>query len=156
MYCASAEGHIDLAHLLVEHGADAIAQDKYGWTPLHWALKLGHMGVTHLLIECRVGMIAQDNWVDTIALHVGIGIGKVAHLLLNNGADVTALDNYGWTPLEVAHLLIESGTVTSISASVSHLLVPSNIINLILSVNKPFYLVNSFSIFGSYESSRIT
>jgi ankyrin repeat protein len=35
-------GHPDLARFLVEHGADVAAQDKEGWTLLHWASESGH------------------------------------------------------------------------------------------------------------------
>ena len=30
-------GQVDVARMLIELGADATAQDNYGWTPLHFA-----------------------------------------------------------------------------------------------------------------------
>ena len=42
---------MNVARLLIEHGADAVAQSKDGTTPLHQASERGHVNVAQLLIE---------------------------------------------------------------------------------------------------------
>ena len=44
LYWASEMGYMRVTRWLVEHDADATAQDKYGWTLLHLVLVIGsHM-----------------------------------------------------------------------------------------------------------------
>ncbi len=49
LHLASQRGHVEVASLLVKHGADVIARDKSGSTPLHEALGSGSMEVARLL-----------------------------------------------------------------------------------------------------------
>jgi ankyrin repeat protein len=42
---------VDLAHFLVEHGAEATAQDKRGSTPLHWVVFNDHLDLARILVE---------------------------------------------------------------------------------------------------------
>jgi hypothetical protein len=44
-------GHVAVAKLLLEHGADIHARDNANWTPLHWAAYKGHFDVARLLLE---------------------------------------------------------------------------------------------------------
>lgn len=48
LYLASMEGYVDVAHVLVEHDADAAAQDKDGRTPLRLASLYGHVDLAWL------------------------------------------------------------------------------------------------------------
>jgi len=47
------------AWLLIEHGADAAAQDGDGLTPLHRASEGGHLDVARLLVEHGADAAAQ-------------------------------------------------------------------------------------------------
>ena len=60
LHYASREGHIEVAHFLVECGADARAQDNYGTTPLHLASESGHLDIVRFLIERGADTRAQD------------------------------------------------------------------------------------------------
>src|SRR5579863_6000328 len=51
LHLTSPVGHINLARLLIEHGADGAAQSKDGTTPLHRASFGGHVDLAWLLIE---------------------------------------------------------------------------------------------------------
>jgi ankyrin repeat protein len=42
LHCAAAQGHLNIAHLLIRAGADVNAKDNDDWTPLHWAAKKRH------------------------------------------------------------------------------------------------------------------
>jgi ankyrin repeat protein len=110
---------VDVARLLIEHGADATAQSKDGTTPLHLASERGHVDLARLLIEHGADTTAQSE-VGTAPLHQASFRGRVdvARLLIERGADVTAQSKGGMTPLhqaslwghvDVARLLIEHG-----------------------------------------------
>jgi hypothetical protein len=43
--------HVEVAKLLLRHGADPNAKNEGGWTPLHYAAYEGHVNVVRLLLE---------------------------------------------------------------------------------------------------------
>src|SRR6266850_539815 len=100
---ASRQGHIEVAHFLVEHGADATARDKYGQTPLHEASEGGHIELAQFLVQHGADVTARDKYGST-PLHEASEGGhiKLAQFLVQHGADVTARDKYGSTPLHEA------------------------------------------------------
>ena len=51
LHAASYEGHIDVARLLLAHGADADVKDEDGDTPVADAKSRGHSAVVALLVE---------------------------------------------------------------------------------------------------------
>jgi len=110
---------VDVARLLIEHGADATAQNKDGTTPLHRASERGDVDVARLLIEHGADATAQGMHGRT-PLHRASERGDVdvARLLIEHGADATSQNKDGTTPLhwaserghvDVARLLIEHG-----------------------------------------------
>jgi ankyrin repeat protein len=52
-------GHTELARFRVEQGADATAQAKNGWTPLHGASFGGHVKLARFLVEHGADATAQ-------------------------------------------------------------------------------------------------
>ena len=54
-------GHIDVANMFIERGADLSAQDTWGNSPLHLALQEGHIDVAYMLIERGADVSARDN-----------------------------------------------------------------------------------------------
>jgi ankyrin repeat protein len=86
LHLAAWDGHLDVVELLLEHGANPnIQENKYGKTPLHYAVsrrlenKFGRT-LLHFTVSRR---------------HV-----DVARVLLDHGADPTISDNKGRTPLD--------------------------------------------------------
>ena len=71
LHLNSRAGYVNIASLLIEHGADVAAQDEDGWTPLHWASSGGHIDLARLLIEHGASATAQDgDGVDPAAFGV--------------------------------------------------------------------------------------
>ena len=92
----------EVAHLLLEGGAEPNMRDGFGRTPLHWA---SHPCVAKLLldrgadlnIQCQLGytpltMAAMKGYID------------VVKFLLESGADPNMANHYGETPLHMASL----------------------------------------------------
>ncbi len=123
LYLASQGGHMEVAQMLIERGADVSAQGKYGNTPLHLALEYRHVEVAQMLIECGADLSAQGKYGNT-PLHLALKYGhvEVAQMLIERGADLSAQGQYGDTPLhlvslgrhmDVAQMLIECGADVS-------------------------------------------
>ena len=45
LHQVSLQGHVHVAQLLIEHGADVTTQSKDGMTPLHGVSEWGHVDV---------------------------------------------------------------------------------------------------------------
>ena len=98
LHWAAKDGHLAIARLLLEKGADIKAKDKYGMTALHLAASPGHEGLIRLLLEMGADINAKDKY-GTIALHLAALSGSegVVRLLLEMGADSNAKDKLGRT-----------------------------------------------------------
>ena len=124
LHVASRRGHAHIALLLLEHGADAKAQDDKKRTPLVVASEIGHVEVVRALLEHGADTEAQDNEKRTpLLLASRVGNVEVARVLLEHGADTEAQDNEKLTPLllaskggqvEVARVLLEHGVDTEV------------------------------------------
>jgi len=116
---AASRGHVGVACLLLDCGADVTAQDKRMWTPLHRASAEGHADLIRILFKRGGDVKALDNFGST-PLHWASHRGQVeaARVLLECGADVIARADSGDTPLveaanmghvETARVLLKSG-----------------------------------------------
>jgi len=120
-YLALHSGHVEVAQLLVEHGADTTAQDQDGWTPLHFALRNGHVEIVRFLVERGADPTARNKAGFTpLDLASVRGHVEIVQFLLENGKDPVAQHKNlkGSTSLhsasigghvEVAQLLVERG-----------------------------------------------
>ena len=116
LHSASRHGHADVALLLLEHGADANAQDYEKRTPLLLASKGGHADVVRVLLKQGVDIEGRDsleyNPLDRASYG---GHVEVVRALLEHGADAKAQDRPKYTALhlargaEVARLLLKHG-----------------------------------------------
>jgi ankyrin repeat protein len=133
---AIAEGHADVARMLLAHGAEVNARTKAhplfvhfggdgvddgeiqigGFTPILFAARQGSIETTRALLAAgaRVNDTAPDgSSVLVVAAHSGHG--KLASFLLENGADPNA-DAAGYTALHVAVLKSDLDLVKALLA----------------------------------------
>jgi ankyrin repeat protein len=110
LHLAAFVGKLEIAKLLIAHGADVNAvyddeltplEDKT--TPLHFAARYEHLEVANVLIEKGANVNAKDVYQKT-PLHEAVFNGKtmMAKLLVKNDAEINAKDSSGSTPLHSA------------------------------------------------------
>jgi len=119
LHYAAKHGHVEIARLLIEKGADVNALGCLDKTPLHYAALWGHFEIARLLIEKGADVSALTCSDNTLLHNAALyGYFEIARLLIENGADVNALGCLDKTPLhyaaehghvEIARLLIENG-----------------------------------------------
>jgi len=102
LYIACEAGNVELAELLIKHGADVALPVSWQRTPLYAANKGGHAGIVKLLLDNG----ADPNQVAKAQtpLHVAAENGClqcVIHLV-EAGADVNALTSNGSPPIHLA------------------------------------------------------
>ena len=106
-------GNVEVARVLLEHGADREARDQFNWNPLEHAAREGHVELVQVLLEYGADANARDTEMLT-PLYQATNEG-VVRALLKHGADVNARSEQNKTPLheakieEVAQVLLEHG-----------------------------------------------
>ncbi len=110
-------GHLDVARLLLEHGA--FRNHVVGsWTLLHYASYNNNIAAIQLLLEhgADVGHMNDMGWTP---LHLASWVGHVKAMqkLLEYGADVNIHVKYGWTPLHQASI---KGSLEGVRLLVRH------------------------------------
>ncbi|KID98748.1 Ankyrin repeat-containing domain protein, partial [Metarhizium majus ARSEF 297] len=104
---------------LLEQGVDVEARDRYGQTPLFYAIEGDSQHMVQLLLENGAHIEAKDNF-DITPLHKAASAGQeaVVKLLFEKGADIEAKDELKNTPLyeaagngheAIVKLLVENG-----------------------------------------------
>ncbi|XP_078143078.1 B-cell lymphoma 3 protein [Centroberyx gerrardi] len=104
LHLAVQAGHMDLAKMLLDAGADINAMDvKSGQSPLMHAVESNNADMVHFLIENGCDVNSQSYSGNT-ALHSACGRGQVdtVRLLLKSGADSSLKNYHNDTPVMVA------------------------------------------------------
>jgi ankyrin repeat protein len=122
LHLACYNGHVYVAEKLLDHGAQANAEDIRSQTPLHQVL-LGHHNHANItdrefkifnrrylaprlaqkLLECGADVNAQNKDHETpLHLTVRHRLPEMAQFLLEHGADVNAKNSRGKSPLQFA------------------------------------------------------
>jgi len=129
LHSAASQGRLKTAQVLLDHGANADAENDEGETPLNLVSQGGYgsqdgIDIARLLLERGVDVNARKKN-KTTPLHSAAfnGCFEIAQVLLDHGANVDAEDDEGETPLSlvsrggydsknqvrIARLLLERG-----------------------------------------------
>ena len=103
LHAAAQTGNVEMAELLLAHGADVNAKADAGWTALHWAVYWQHPAMVELLLRHHADANARNS-IGCTPLHWAAirGNKALAERLLANQADVNAGDYQQRTPLHYA------------------------------------------------------
>jgi ankyrin repeat protein len=106
LHFAASEGHLEVARMLLELGADVNSQNDEGLTPLQRASQVqreGESGIMRLLLDYGANVNVHDKRRNT-PLHFAASEGhlEVARMLLELGADINSQNDKGLTPLQRA------------------------------------------------------
>jgi ankyrin repeat protein len=154
LHLAILRNRLELSEILLEHGADARAENNNGQTPLHILSESDNIkdggdifNLVPLLLKHGAAMNSRDKYGNT-PLHLAIIRNRLelTEILLEHGADAGAENNNGQTPL---HILPESDITDW-----------GNILNLVLLLLKRGAEVNSLNkkgktpLHGAIQHSR--
>ncbi|KAI0000135.1 hypothetical protein BJV74DRAFT_821797 [Russula compacta] len=105
LHAASYRGHLDVARVLIDHGADVNTTNEDKRSPLHVAFYGGQLKVMELLLQKGADVDVRDSFGNTL-LHRASFDGRleVVSLLLNHNANSNAKNQNGWRPLHRAAL----------------------------------------------------
>ena len=104
---AANNGHRAAVEALLEHGADPSLCSEAGWSALTFAAHKGYDDIVTLLLDAKAPVNCRVTEDLSTPLHKACAGGKPGHLsavkqLLENGADVHALNKWRETPLLTA------------------------------------------------------
>ena len=105
LHYAAWKGHLSVVQYLVGQGANVLATNNVGWTPRDDARSAGHTAVvTYLESEARAELDSRGIAYTANAFIAAARDGNLAvvKLFVQAGASVTATDNEGKTPRDLA------------------------------------------------------
>ncbi len=94
----------DVLKLLLDHGADVNAADRWGWSLLHYTGGSGNADMTRMLLDKGANPNSVERGRGQTPLHRAAFRSRktVAEMLLANGANMDTRDWNGKTPLSLA------------------------------------------------------
>ncbi|CAI5529291.1 unnamed protein product [Closterium sp. Naga37s-1] len=99
LHMAAANGHTEIARLLIQRGAPVNAVNRQGNTPLHWAAVNGRDSVS---VEESAGGMAGTQGEREGLCECMWEQGQMVHLLIAAGASPSALNSHERTPMDEA------------------------------------------------------
>lgn len=121
LHLAAENGHAEIVDILIKAGADVDALDRWGCTPLHAAVWNVQSVIAKNLVRNGANVLLKNDDCQETALYHAAMRGfdpDCVTFLIENGADVNCVNNFGRTPLHtaakhghmrVAEILIEHG-----------------------------------------------
>lgn len=104
LHMAARKGYTDICDVLLAHGADLEVRTIHGCTPLYFAVLSAQVEVVEVLADGYCANVNSVDVGDLSPLHIACekGYADIVKCLLLLGADYTALDVRGRTPLDWA------------------------------------------------------
>ncbi|XP_076445109.1 uncharacterized protein LOC143283010 [Babylonia areolata] len=104
LHIAAQQGYLDIVKELLKHGADIDSKNEEEQTPVHLAAKFGRTNIVREIVRMDKTVLHDEDDNSNTALHLAAQYGhnKVAEVLLELGADVSARNYSQWTPLDLA------------------------------------------------------
>lgn len=104
LFMATAEGLDEVVHEIMAHGVSLDAEDTYGNTLLHEAVRGNHIKVLLELLDRERAKMDKPNHDSATPLHVAAEMGSLAMVynLLDHGANPDPKTREGNTPLHLA------------------------------------------------------
>jgi len=99
---ACEKGHFEIIKYLIEHGADVNARSKFG-TPLYWACHSGRLEIVEYLLAHKAQVNMKGGLLLPLSVVCANGNVPIVRLLMEHGANATARDKDGRTPLGAAY-----------------------------------------------------
>jgi hypothetical protein len=119
LHCAAYNGHVEIARLLLQNGAEVNAKDNHGHTPLQDAAFQGHVNILHLLVENGADLEAQDNDGERV-LHIAAMHGYlhiIQELISRYHVDINAREKNGRTALSWARMFGRTEIITILQSN---------------------------------------
>jgi ankyrin repeat protein len=107
LHWAAWKGHIEIARLLLQNGAEVNAKSNDGSAPLHWAAIHGHVNILHLLVENGADLEAQSNngWRALHRVAINGNLPFIQELISRYHVDINArVNRRGRTALRWARM----------------------------------------------------
>jgi len=100
---ACLNGNEDMAFLLIQHKADIEYCDEFGNFLIHWVASRGCVALTKFLLQRNPYNLEATDMNGNTPLHVACQNhkGKIIEILLNAGANMTALNKENKRPFEL-------------------------------------------------------
>ena len=97
---AAAQGHTQIATVLLDAGADVNATNPRGGTPLMYAVVSGNPETVRILLSrgANINQAGANGW-TAMMIAAAKGRKEIAQMLIDHGCNVNVRDMYGWTPL---------------------------------------------------------
>lgn len=110
---ASAQGHTQIATVLLDAGANVNAVNPRSGTPLMYAVISGNPETVRVLLSrgANIDQAGSNGW-TALMIAAAKGRKEIAQILLDHGSNVNVRDLYGWTPLMRAAYEQRAGIVT--------------------------------------------
>ncbi|MDH4158450.1 MAG: ankyrin repeat domain-containing protein, partial [candidate division Zixibacteria bacterium] len=104
LHMAAANGRLEAAEILVENGAKVNVLDDRGLTPLHNAVGRGQGNMAEYLLSHGAFVNCKEDNLARTELHTAAKQGRrdLVELLIKEGANPSAEDNEGRTPVDLA------------------------------------------------------
>lgn len=135
LHWACERGHVDVAVLLIVHGANIFSQASDGRTSLHFAAQNNHLSLVKRLLSFGISpdSVSFDG---RTALHHAVELRnlELIEILLDAGADVTKRTTSG---LNIFHLASQFATEAVLNLLMSSAAVPETLLSKAISENTP-------------------